>query len=132
MRTDWERLRETKIRPEIHKIMEKPGISEKDLCDLKMMLSVMEKSWTTQMFEEENEGESYANRSSYARRGGNRGYYDGPSYGGNSYANNSYYDGGYSGHDEKEAFRTQLHEMMRNSQNPETRHVIQEAIDKIR
>ena len=128
MRTDWERLRETKIRPEIHKIMEKPGISEKDLCDLKMMLSVMEKSWTTQMFEEENEGrESYANRSSYARGGRSRGYYDGPSYG-----NNSYYDSGYSGRDEKEMFRSQLQEMMRNSQNPETRHVIQEAMDKIR
>ena len=126
MRTDWDKLRETKLRPEINKIIEKPSISEKDVCDLKMLLSSMEKSFTIQMFEDEGYGDSYEYRNTYSRGRRSRGYYD---YHPNN--NRNYYDG-YSGHDEKEDFRMQLQEMMRSSQNPEMRHVIQEAMDKIR
>lgn len=136
---DWERLRDM-IRPDLEKYLGQPQLTEKDYCDLKLILSDLEKTYRIQLMEEDSYGESAAGyyenypmrRSfgsggygSYGRSMPNATHYSNrPSFGRN-------YQNGQSGHNEEEAFRAELQGMLQTTSNPNTRRVIQEAMDKL-
>lgn len=142
---DWERLRE-RMRPDLNRIISQDKLSEKDYCDLKLILSNMERTYTNEMFEKEQyeNGESRGyNRSSYGvdpymstRPSGRVApYYDHmntPEYYGANRSNASSYGNNYSTHSQEELFKSQLQGMMHTAQDANTRHVIQEAMDKLR
>lgn len=142
---DWEKLRNM-MRQDLNRFVSQDKLSDKDYCDLKLILSNMERSYTNEMFERERYETSDT-------RGYNssRGYYDNP------YASSRasgrvapYYDmmempsqyynashgqnGGqnYSGHSQEQIFKSQLQAMAQTAEDANTRRVIQEAMNNLR
>lgn len=145
MMIDWRRFRDL-VRPDLSRIVSKEKLSDKDYCDLKIILSDLERSYTIQMFEEQEEANggyiSDNGVSGYRRpHGYARAYYDDMSgqYGHGQYGYSGrvapyrqHMDQGYSGHDQSEDFKERLQEMYHTAANADTRRVIQEAMDKLR
>lgn len=146
--TDWEKLRNM-MRQDLNRYVSQEKLSDKDYCDLKLILSDMERTWTNEMFERDGHEASGA-------RGGydsnfSRGYYD------NAYASSRasgrvapYYDmmempsnyynashgqnvgQNYSGHSQEQIFKSQLQAMAQTAEDANTRRVIQEAMNNLR
>lgn len=135
--TDWERLREM-FRKDLSRFMSQDKLSDKDYCDLKLILSNMERSYTNEMFEkqqyEEGGRASYAPDHYISNRASGRvaPYYDKmetSEYYGAHYGRNGY---NYNTHTQEEIFKSQLQNMMHTAEDANTRRVIQEAMDKLR
>ena len=145
---DWEKLR-SMMRQDLNRFVSQEKLTDKDYCDLKLILSNMERSYTNEMFEREGYEASGA-RGGY-NSNSSRGYYD------NAYASsrasgrvapyydmmempNQYYNashgqnGGqnYSGHSQEQIFKSQLQAMAHTAEDANTRRVIQEAMDRLR
>ena len=125
---DWEKLREM-MRKDLSRFIAQDKLSDKDYCDLKLILSNLERTYTNEMFE--NDDELYSKNYSGARNGyrvatRGRAYHDDMS--------DNYHEGRnqYSGHAQEEIFKSQLQAMMHTAEDANTRRVIQEAMDKLR
>lgn len=141
---DWEKLRGM-MRQDLMRFISQDKLSDKDYCDLKLVLSNMERSYTNEMFEKEQyengESRGYSGRGSYgydpyiSNRPSGRvaPYYDkmdmndyyGASQSGNRGQN-------YSTHSQEDIFKSQLEAMAHTAEDANTRRVIQEAMNKLR
>lgn len=134
MRMDWEQIREL-LYLEVRKIIDRikvgnAGVTDKQACDLKMLFSAIEKSYTIEMFEDEYENSSSG---TYQYRNSGRSYNMSRSRGRHEYMNpNDNYIYNNSGHDEKEYFKTQLHAMIQSANDAGTRSALQEALNSMR
>lgn len=137
---DWERLRGM-MRQDLMRIVSQEKLSDKDYCDLKLILSNMERSYTNEMFEDgQNRYSEGSNISGYRKGTGfsNRyyGMHTNPEYYENDMSmkmvNNPTGRNQYSGHTQEEIFKSQLHMMANTAEDAATRRVIQEAMDKLR
>ena len=139
--TDWRRFREL-VRPDLTRIISQDKLSDKDYCDLKIILSDLERSYTIEMFEDQEREKEY---SGYRYPHGRiNAYYDNvagrnPGYSSHGYDTSGRYapyhqhiEQGYSGHNQAEDFKSRLQEMYHTADNAETRRVIQDAMDKLR
>ena len=148
MKVEWEDLREP-LRFEINKITEKirsngGSLTSAIACDLKILCSIIEKSYTIEMFEDEYEGNSsgtnYGNGYSGTSRNRGRNYSYNRSYSRGDYGTNmpnytngqSGYDAGYSGHGETEIFKSQLQAMINSAGDANTRMALQEAMSSLK
>lgn len=134
MKTNWERMREHMLRPEINKIVEKEVHTAQDACDLKILLRDFELSCTCQMFDEEFEKGHSEVRAAYDNTIGRRyssyapSHYDDRS--GRNYDNHRYYSG-VSGHNENQMFANELRSMLDSAQTDSARKVLEEAINNL-
>lgn len=134
MRADWDRLR-SMIYSDIGRLIAQEKASEQDYCVLKTMLSSLEKSYTNEMFERQRENGSYEEYPSGVRYNNNSSYgYNGPQayHGYSGYNSRGNYNQGYSGHgDQKMEFKEGLQNMLMTANDPNTRRIIQEAMEKL-
>lgn len=124
MYVDFEEMRQM-LSPEINKIKDEirssGKITNQQACDLKLLMSIIEKSYTVEMFEEYPE-ESYGRRFYGARR--ERYSRD--------HVEPGVYNRGYSTHSEQEILKKQLHSMMQSSTDPHIQKVLQGAMDELK
>ena len=143
--TDWEKLRNM-MRQDLNRFISQDKLSDKDYCDLKLILSDMERTWTNEMFERDryeasgvrgyNSFNGYNDNAYVSSRASGRvaPYYDMMEMP-NQYHNTSHGQNGgqnYSGHSQEQIFKSQLQAMAHIAEDANTRRVIQEAMDSLR
>lgn len=136
MKMDWEQIREL-LYLEVRKIIDRikvgnAGVTDKQACDLKMLFSAIEKTYTIEMFEDEYENNFSGGYNRRSSRGRNYGVNYSRGYSGNGVNPNENYIYENSGHDEKEYFKSQLHAMIQTANDANTRSALQEALSNIR
>ena len=132
---NWERLRNM-MRPDLMRIISQEKLSDKDYCDLKLILTDMERTYTNEMFEKDYYG---GGESKAYNKIGSHSYHESPNYSNYSGRIAPYYDRydashgtNYSGHSQEDIFKSQLQAMAHTAEDANTRRVIQEAMDKLR
>ena len=125
MKFEWDDVREP-LYFEVNKILDhvrsSKTMTDKQVCDMKTLLSAIEKSYTIEMIEDEYEN-GYSGYSN-TKRTYNRSY----SRGNHNYPN---YNSGHIDY-EKENMRSQLHQMMQTAGDANTKQALQEALNSIR